>query len=237
MLGATAAERLGITRVNVAVWLGERWFTVVGILAPLDLAPPLDAAALIGYPVSASLYGHDGSASTIYVRSDQAAVTAVRGVLAATANPENATGVSISRPSDALEARAEAATAFTELFLGLGAVALLVGGVGIANVMLMSVLERRSEIGLRRALGATRRHIALQFVAESLAFALLGGLLGVGVGVAVSVAYATFQGWIVVIPPTPRSIGLAALIVGALAGLYPSLRAAHVSPTEALRGT
>ena len=238
VLGSTAAGRLGITRVNVAVWLGERWFTVVGILAPVGLAPPLDAAALIGYPVAAALYGHDGSPSTIYVRSDQAAVVAVRDVLAATANPENASGASVSRPSDALEARAEAATAFTELFLGLGAVALLVGGVGIANVMLMSVLERRSEIGLRRALGATRRHIALQFVAESLAFALLGGLLGVAVGVVVSVAYATLQGWIVVIPAVAPAIGIAAaLAVGAIAGLYPSLRAARVSPTEALRGT
>ena len=238
VLGATAAERLGITRVNVAVWLGKRWFTVVGILAPLDLAPPLDAAALIGYPVSAALYGHDGSASTIYVRSDQAAVTAVRDVLGATANPENATGVSVSRPSDALEARAEAATAFTELFLGLGAVALLVGGVGIANVMLMSVLERRGEIGLRRALGATRGHIALQFVAESLAFALLGGLLGVVVGIAVTVAYAAVPGWVVVIPLAAPVVGIvSALIVGALAGLYPSLRAARISPTDALRGT
>ncbi len=238
VLGSTAAERLGITRVNVTVWLGERWFTVVGILAPVGLAPALDAAALIGYPVSASLYGTDGSASTIYVRSDQDAVASVRDVLAATANPENATGVSVSRPSDALEARAEAATAFTELFLGLGAVALLVGGVGIANVMLMSVLERRSEIGLRRALGATRRHIALQFVAESLAFALLGGLLGVVVGVVVSVGYATLQGWIVVIPIAAPAIGIvSALVVGALAGLYPSLRAARISPTEALRGT
>jgi putative ABC transport system permease protein len=238
VLGSTAAERLGITRVNVAVWLGERWFTVVGILAPVGLAPPLDAAAMIGYPAAADLFDHDGSASTIYVRSDQDAVAAVREVLASTANPENATGVSVSRPSDALEARAEAATAFTELFLGLGAVALLVGGVGIANVMLMAVLERRSEIGLRRALGATRRHIALQFVAESLAFALLGGLLGVIVGVVVSVGYATLQGWIVVIPLAAPVIGIAsALVVGALAGLYPSLRAARISPTEALRGT
>lgn len=238
VLGATAAERMGISRANVAVWLGDRWFTVVGILDPLELAAPLDSAALIGYPVATSLYGHEGSASTIYVRSDQAAVVAVREVLAATTNPENPSAVSVSRPSDALEARAEAATAFTELFLGLGAVALLVGGVGIANVMLMAVLERRSEIGLRRALGATRRHIALQFVAESLAFALLGGVLGVGLGVVVSVAYATLQGWAVVIPLIAPVLGLgSALLVGALAGLYPSVRAARVSPTEALRGT
>jgi putative ABC transport system permease protein len=238
VLGATAADRLGIHRVNVTVWLGERWFTVVGILDPVELATPLNAAALVGYPVAASLYGHDGTASTIYVRSNQEAVSAVRDVLGRTANPENPTAVSVSRPSDALEARAEAATAFTELFLGLGAVALLVGGIGIANVMLMAVLERRNEIGLRRALGATRGHIALQFVAESLTFALLGGFLGVALGIVVSVTYATLQGWDVVIPLIAPALGLgSAVLVGALAGLYPSARAARVSPTEALRGT
>lgn len=238
VLGATSAQRLGVHRVSVAVWLGERWFTVVGILDPVELAAPLDRAALIGYPVAASLFGQDGTASTIYVRTAQEAVSTVRDVLAPTANPENPSAVSVSRPSDALEARAEAATAFMELLLGLGAVALVVGGVGIANVMLMAVLERRTEIGLRRALGATRRHIALQFVAESLTFALLGGFLGVALGIAVSVTYATLQGWAIVIPLVAPALGLgSALLVGALAGLYPSARAARVSPTDALRGT
>jgi putative ABC transport system permease protein len=238
VLGSTTARRLGIHQAGVRVWLGEQWFVVVGILDPLDLAAPLDSAALIGYPIAAELFDQDGSASTIYVRTDMESVWAVRDVLAATANPENPSEVTVSRPSDALEARAAAADAYTSLFLGLGLVALIVGGVGIANVMLMAVLERRSEIGLRRALGATRSHIALQFVAEALTLAFLGGALGVALGMVVAVGYAVLQGWAVVIPALAITGGLvAALAVGAAAGLYPSVRAARVSPTEALRGS
>jgi putative ABC transport system permease protein len=164
-------------------------------------------------------------------------VTAVQGVLSRTANPASPSEAEVSRPSDALEARAAAATAFTALFVGLGAVALVVGGVGIANVMLMSVLERRSEIGLRRALGATRRQIALQFVAEALILAFLGGVIGVAIGVAIAVGYAATQAWTPVIPAVAIVGGIgAALAIGAVAGLYPALRAARVSPTDALRG-
>jgi putative ABC transport system permease protein len=237
VLGARAAERLGIGAPGVAVWLGDAWFTVVGILEPLELASNLDSSAMIGEPIAAERFDHDGSASVIYVRSDPEHVVAVRDVLGRTAVPETPSEAEVARPSDAVEARAEAATAFTALFVGLGAVALVVGGVGIANVMLMSVLERRSEIGLRRALGATRRHIALQFVSEALVLALLGGLLGVMLGVVVSVAWALSQEWRPVVPAVAVVGGVvAALAIGAVAGLYPSIRAARVSPTEALRG-
>jgi putative ABC transport system permease protein len=236
VLGARAAERLGIAEPGVAVWLGESWFTVVGILAPLELASNLDSAAMIGEPIAAERFDHDGSASIIYVRSDPDHVLDVRDVLGRTAVPESPNEAEVGRPSDAVEARAAAATAFTALFVGLGAVALVVGGVGIANVMLMSVLERRSEIGLRRALGARRRHIALQFVAEALILALLGGVLGVTLGVSIGVAWALSQDWSPVVPPVAVVGGLlAALGIGAVAGLYPSIRAARVSPTEALR--
>jgi putative ABC transport system permease protein len=237
VLGSTAAQRLGIDQAGVNVWLGDHWFTVVGILDPFELASNLDATAMIGAPVAADLFDHDGTASIIYVRADADAVTEVRSVLARTASPESPNEAQVARPSDALEARAEAATAFTALFVGLGAVALIVGGVGIANVMLMSVLERRSEIGLRRALGATRRHITIQFVAEALILASLGGVLGVGLGVAVGVGYALSQAWTPIVPAVAVVGGLlAALAIGAVAGLYPSIRAARVSPTDALRG-
>jgi putative ABC transport system permease protein len=237
VLGSTTAARLGIDRVSVAVWLGDQWFAVVGILDPLELAPYLDSAALIGFPIGASEFDHDGTASTIFVRTSPDQVTAVQGVLSRTANPANPSEAEVSRPSDALVARAAAATAFTALFVGLGAVALVVGGVGIANVMLMSVLERRSEIGLRRALGATRRLIVVQFVAEALILAGLGGLLGVGAGVVIAIGYATTQGWTPVIPLVAVLGGIgAALAIGAVAGLYPAVRAARVSPTDALRG-
>lgn len=238
VLGAEAAERLGIGRTGVRVWLGDTWFTVLGILAPVGLASDLDSAVLVGFPVAAEMLDHGGAPSTIYVRTDPDLVTDVRNVLAQTANPDSPNEVSVARPSDALEARAEAATTFTALFVGLGAVALVVGGVGIANVMLMSVLERRGEIGLRRALGATRRHITLQFAAEALVLAFLGGVLGVLLGIGIGIGYAVSQAWSPVIPPIAIGGGLiAALGIGAVAGLYPSLRAARVSPTDALRGS
>ena len=174
VLGAEAAATLGVDDTGSRVWLGDRWFTVIGILDPVALAPNLDTAALIGFAAAKTYFDLDPNPSTVFVRADQERVEGVRDLLGATANPERPEEVDVSRPSDALEARAAAKTAFTSLFLGLGAVALLVGGVGIANVMVISVLERRSEIGLRRALGATQRHVGTQFLTESLLLACVG---------------------------------------------------------------
>jgi putative ABC transport system permease protein len=236
VLGSEAANTLGIDDTGSRVWLGGRWFTVVGILDPVTLAPALDTAALIGFDVAAELFGEDGNASTVYVRVDQERVESVRDLLSATANPQRPEEVEVSRPSDALEARAAAKTAFTSLFLGLGAVALLVGGVGIANVMVISVLERRSEIGLRRALGATRRNVGVQFLAESLLLAGLGGAAGTLLGSLVTLGYAANEGWTASLPPVALAGGvIVAVVAGGIAGLYPALRAAHLSPTEALR--
>ena len=238
VLGADAAERLGIDDLdgNPQVWLGGRWWSVVGILDPLPLAGELDTSVLVGFPAAARYLDHDGRAAAIYLRTSPDDVADVSGVLARTANPEHPEEVQVARPSDALAARAAARTAFTALFLGLGAVALLVGGLGIANVMVISVLERRSEIGLRRALGATRRHIAVQFLTESLLVAAAGGLAGVAAGVAVVAAYAASRGWDTTVPPLVLGGGLAAaVVIGAVAGLYPAARAARMAPTEALR--
>jgi putative ABC transport system permease protein len=233
-----AAERLGVDRLEGTgrqVYLAGRWFTVVGVLDSLPLAPEIDRSALVGWPVAKQLLGFDGHPTTIYERSTDEAVEAVRAVLADTASPENPEEVKVSRPSDALAAQLAARTAFDSLFLGLGAVALLVGGVGIANIMVISVLERRQEIGLRRALGATRRHIRLQFLTESVLLSLFGGLAGVLLGLGVTLSYARYRDWPLVLP-VPALVGgvLTAVLVGAVAGLYPARRAARLSPTEAL---
>jgi len=237
VLGARAATRLGIGRglIGQPVWLGGRWFTVVGILAPVSLVPMLDLGALIGWPAGERYLDFDGDITTLYVRAAPAAVEAVRGILAPTANPEAPNEVDISRPSDALAAEAAADLAFTGLLLGLGAVALLVGGIGVANTMVIGVLERRAETGLRRSQGATRGHIRLQFLGEALLLSLLGGGSGVVIGALVTMGYARLQGWPVDIPAWVPLGGMAAtLLIGAVAGLYPAIRAARLAPTEAL---
>lgn len=237
VLGASAASRLGFGRASPAtqVLIDGVWFTVVGILDPAPLAPELDTAALVGWPVAASVLGFDDHATTVYTRSEDAAVEQVRAVLGPTANPEAPNEVEVSRPSDALEAKRAAGEAFTRLLLGLGAVALLVGGVGVANTMVISVLERRSEIGLRRSLGATRGHVRLQFLAESLLLSALGGGGGVLLGALATALYAALQGWTTVVPLWVLAGGVGAtLVIGACAGLYPAVRASRLSPTEAL---
>jgi putative ABC transport system permease protein len=238
VLGSVAARRLGISSAvgRPQVFIGGRYYLVVGVLRKLTLANELDRAALIGLPWAEQELGLEANPSTLYVRAGEGQVGATRSLLPATANPESPEEVEVSRPSDALEARAAAKGALTSLLLGLGAVALLVGGVGIANVMVISVLERRSEIGLRRALGATRRHISTQFLTESVLLSILGGVGGVVMGAVGVVVYATVQDQTPVIPLIALVAGMgSALGIGAVAGLYPSMRASRLPPTEALR--
>jgi putative ABC transport system permease protein len=238
VLGAAAAQRLGIDRVyrGERIWVADQWFYVIGILRPATLAPEIDSSVLVGFPAAERYLGFDGHPTTIYVRSRTDQVEAVHSVLAATANPKAPSEVNVSQPSDALVARAKAKGALNSLFLGLGAVSLLVGAVGVANIMLISVLERRSEIGLRRALGATRGHIRIQFLAEAILLALFGGIAGVAVGALATTIYASTKGWAVVVPTVAWAGGFAAaLVIGATDGLLPALRAARLSPTDALR--
>ena len=247
VLGASAAQRLGIDRVypGERIWLGGIWFYVAGILNPAVLAPQVDTSVLVGYPAAQRYLGYNsvitgrrtvGQPTMIYVRAQTSQVAAVQSVLAQTAYPEYPNQAVVSQPSAALTARAQAQSALNSLFLGLGAVALIVGAVGVANIMIISVLERRSEIGLRRALGATQRQIRTQFLAEAIMLALIGGAVGVAVGALATVIYASAKNWAIVIPALAWGGGMgAAILIGAVAGLVPALRAARLSPTEALR--
>jgi putative ABC transport system permease protein len=247
VLGAVAAQQLAVDRVHAdqRLWLGGQWFNIAGILQPSPLQPDVDNSALVGYPAAQTYLdyvsmvrgdAHTGPPSTIYVRAATDHEVEVQSRLAATANPEAPDEVDVSQPSDVLTARAAAAGAFDSLFLGLGVVALIVGAVGVANIMIISVLERRSEIGLRRALGATKSQIRTQFLAESILLAVIGGVVGVLAGIAATAVYATSKGWAVVIPAQAWSGGIAsAILIGAIAGLMPAVRASRMPPTVALR--
>ncbi|GAA1466109.1 ABC transporter permease [Nocardiopsis exhalans] len=237
VLGSRAADRLGIGADGVGqrVWLGDQWFTVTGVLEPVLLAPELETAALVGWPIAESALGSSGDVTTIYTRVAPGQVEEVREVLAASANPENPGEVEVSRPSEALEAQQAVDATLAAMLLGLGGVSLLVGGVGVANTMVISVLERRQEIGLRRALGATRGDIRAQFLAESLLLSLLGGAAGTLLGAGVTAVYSLTQGWSPTLPVWAVGLGIGAtLLIGCAAGLYPAVRASLLAPTEAL---
>jgi putative ABC transport system permease protein len=247
VLGSAAAQQLGIDRVHPdqRIWLGDQWFSIAGILKSSPLEPDIDSSALVGYRTAQKYLGYvsvahgevqAGPPSSIYTRTVTGQETAVQSLLAQTANPEAPSEVNVSQPSDALTARAAAAGAFDSLFLGLGVVALIVGAVGVANIMIISVLERRSEIGLRRALGATQVQIRTQFLAESILLAVIGGAVGVLAGAAATAVYATSKSWAVVVPVEAWSGGIvSAILIGALAGLLPAVRASRLPPTVALR--
>ncbi|HEY4454521.1 MAG TPA: ABC transporter permease [Pseudonocardiaceae bacterium] len=238
VLGSVAAQRLGVDKLGEQVYIGTRYFTVIGILNSVPLAPEIDRSALVGWQAAQTYLGFDGHPTTVYERSDPSEVNAVYQVLAATVNPQDSGSIQVTRPSDVLAAQFAVNTTFTGLFLGLGAVALLVGGVGVANTMVISVLERRQEIGLRRALGAGRGQIRMQFLVESTVLSGLGGLGGLVLGIAITTGYAAVRDWPTALPAGVLVGGVvASIVVGALVGIYPASRAGRLTPVEALATT
>lgn len=239
VLGHVAAGRLGFDRIvpDLApqVYIGQTWFTVIGILRPMPLAPDIERAVLVGWDAARTWLGFDGHPTVVYAKARENAIESVRAVLAPTLYPRLPGLLQVSRPSDALAAKRATENNFSALLLGLAGVALLVGGIGVANTMFVSVLERRREIGLRRALGATKAHIRAQFLTEAVALSTLGGVAGTAIGTLATTAYALYQDWSVVIPPVAvLGGGAGAVLVGAVAGLHPSVRASRLTPTEAL---
>ncbi|MEU4220728.1 ABC transporter permease [Actinoplanes sp. NPDC026623] len=240
VLGSVAATRLGITdlpagRAAPQVMIDDQRFVVLGILAATPLSPDIDRSVLIGWEAARTGLHFDGHPTVLYVRCEESQLEAVRGVLAETIFPQRPGQVVVTRPSDALAAKRAAESSFSVLFLALAAVALLVGGIGVANTMVVAVLERRSEIGLRRALGATRGQIRGQFLCESVALATIGGLAGTALGLLVTIGYATWQAWPLVVPAGSATAGVGgAVVIGVLAGVYPCVRAARLTPTQAL---
>lgn len=235
VLGSKAAERLGIVSIGSQVWLGGTQFTVVGILDPSALAPELDQTAIVGPAIATELFGFDGAPTTIYEVSAEGTVEQVRALLPPTIRPDAPNEVTVSRPSDALAAKNTVDQAFTGLLVGVGSIALLVGGIGVANTMVISVLERRREIGMRRSLGATRSHVRTQFLVEAMMLAAYGGVAGTVLGWLITAAVAQGNGWLLSIPPIVLVAGVTVtVVVGAIAGVLPAIRAAKTSPTAAL---
>ncbi|WP_439693647.1 ABC transporter permease [Curtobacterium sp. SP.BCo] len=236
VLGADAAEALGIDRVDAdtRVWIGGQWVQVVGVLEPIQLADDLDNQVFVPRGFAQQL-GFDGAPSSVYTRVDPERVEQARDVLAGAIRPGSPQDVGVTRPSDALAAKNATDESFTGLLVGIGGVALLVGGIGVANTMVITVLERRAEVGVRRALGARRRNIRDQFLVESLLLSFLGGVAGVVIGVGVTIAFAVGQGWPIAIPLWAVAGGLGAtVVIGGVSGLYPAARAARIPPTSAL---
>ena len=243
VLGHQAAAWLGFSTVRPGstapqVYIDHRWFTVIGILDPMPLTSDLEQSVMVGWDAARTYLGFDGHPTVVYVKAREDAIEDVRSVLPATLYPQLPGMVTISRPSDALAAKRATQNTFSGLFLGLAGVALLVGGIGVANTMIISVLERRREIGLRRALGANRGQIRSQFLVEAVILSSLGGLAGALLGTLATLGYATYQGWPPVIPLTSVTEGIGgAFLVGIAAGVYPSIRASRLTPTEALATT
>ena len=235
VLGSNAAILLG-AGVDQRVWIGDSWWAVIGVLDPVPgFAAQLNSSTFLA-PGWAEKQWPNLPIGQILANAYPGKVNAVTSVMAATVNPAKPTGVDVSQPTSYGMAQDFFLSMFANLALGLGGISLLVGGIGIANTMVVSVMERRGEIGVRRALGARTGQIGLQFVLEAGFIGLFGGVMGVGLGTYAVFCFAAYNAIQFAIPVWVLAAGPGlSILVGMLAGLYPSLKAARQSPTVTLR--
>jgi ABC-type antimicrobial peptide transport system permease subunit len=237
VLGANAARRLGITSLDQqpAIFIGDRLYQVIGLLKSVKRQSSLLGSVVIPNRTARREFGL-AAPTSVQIETDVGAVDLVARQGPIALSPSDPSLLQVAAPPDPEKLRAGVKNDLNALFLLLGGVSLLVGALGIANVTLVSVLERVGEIGLRRALGAARRHIAAQFLVESAAMGLLGGIVGTSLGTLVVVGVSASRTWTPVLDPwIPFVAPLIGGLIGLLSGTYPSLRAAAMEPVEALR--
>tara|TARA_B100000959_G_scaffold220128_1_gene232587 strand:- start:364 stop:1551 length:1188 start_codon:yes stop_codon:yes gene_type:complete len=211
-------------------------YGIVGVLEKVDLVPKLDTAVIIPKSAAEEDFDVEQKPTTLYVRATEGNVDSTADALPMAINLGGNEAVTVAVPSDLLEAQGAVDTTLRNILFLMGGLALLVGGVGIANVMSISVIQRSGEIGIRRALGHTKMTIALQFVLEALFVGVLGGIVGVVTGVSVIYLVSSILGWIATLNiPLFLVAGGMALIVSVIAGLYPAWKAARLEPLETLR--